>query len=84
MPDFPTVVKLKHTHNHGINCADALRHRDVSQETREKLISLFHNKHSPTTALDAIKYELQVEHGEQYYMVAADRSMCPDLQYCCR
>ena len=68
LPDFPTAVNLKHIHNHRINCADALRHLDVSQETRDKLVSLFHKKHSPTTGLDEIKYDLQIEHGEKYHI----------------
>lgn len=84
IPDFPTVVSLQYRHNHNVLCADALKHRDVSKETKEKLIELFHRKHGPTSALDTLQYELQIKHGDEYYKVAADRAVCPDLQYCCR
>ena len=81
---FPTVIRFKYEHNHNILCAASLRHRDVSKATEEKLTSLFYKKYGPTAALEALKYDLQLEHGDQYYKVAGDRSVCPDLQYCSR
>ena len=65
-------------------CADALKFRDVSAETKEKLMGLFQRKYGPAQALQMLEYDLQVEHGSDYYRVAADRSVCPDLQYCTR
>ncbi|XP_072050227.1 uncharacterized protein [Amphiura filiformis] len=84
LPEFPTVVSFKYQHNHNILCADALKHRDVSKETEEKLRGLFFRKYGPTAALETLKYDLQVKHGDDYFRVAADRSICPDIQYCCR
>ncbi|XP_071484474.1 uncharacterized protein [Diadema antillarum] len=80
---FPTVILFNYNHNHNLQCAGALKYRDVSQETKDTLIDLFHRKYGPTAALEALKYELQVKHPN-YYKVAADRSVCPDIQYCCR
>ena len=84
LPQFPTVIRFKYEHNHDIQCAATLRHRDVSKATEEKLTSLFYRKYGPAAALAALKYELQLEHGDQYYVVAGDRSVCPDVQYCSR
>lgn len=84
LPQFPTSITFNYRHNHNIHCAATLRHRNVSKATEEKLTTLFFKKYGPTAALEALKYELQVEHGEQYYKVAGDRSICPDLQYCGR
>ncbi|XP_071488208.1 uncharacterized protein [Diadema antillarum] len=84
MPEYPTTVVLSFRHNHNIMCADALRHRDVSRETQEKLISLFKMKYTPSAALEALRTDLRAEHGDNYCMVTADRAVCPDLQYCWR
>ena len=84
MPDLPTTVYLIYTHNHAIRCADALKHRDVSAATKDKLRMLFGKKYGPSSALQALKYDLQEEHGDKYFMIAGDRSQCPDLGYCNR
>ncbi|PIK45876.1 hypothetical protein BSL78_17255 [Apostichopus japonicus] len=82
---YPTVISLKWTHNHETSSADALRERDVNSETRQKLLDLFKSGHSPSSALDTIKYDLQVScTNEEYTRLSADRSCCPDLQYCYR
>ncbi|KAJ8024340.1 hypothetical protein HOLleu_37061 [Holothuria leucospilota] len=60
-----------------MSSADALRRRDVSEEAVQKLLDFFKAGYSPTAALDTLKYDLQ----EQY---SADRSICPDLQFCFR
>ncbi|XP_071949605.1 uncharacterized protein [Antedon mediterranea] len=77
-------VRLKNEHNHRITCADALRRRDVSEDSIAKLRDLFEHGHSPSSALETIKHDLAEEHGEQYVYVCADRFMCPDLQFCYR
>ena len=64
--------------------ADALRHRDVSSKVREKLVAFFKEGFTPAKALDLHKYDLQVEHGDNYVVVSGDRSVCPDLGYCYR
>ncbi|XP_071854151.1 uncharacterized protein [Apostichopus japonicus] len=81
----PTVVNLKWNHNHEITSADTFRKRDVSDATREKLLELFSAGHSPSSAIDTLKYDLQMENNDEDYLrLSADKATCPDLQYCFR
>ncbi|KAL2096943.1 hypothetical protein ACEWY4_006150 [Coilia grayii] len=73
---------MNNAHNHRIICAAALSKRDVSKETELKLKKLFESGHSPASALDTIKHDLQEQEGDNYWFVAADRSVCPDRDYC--
>ncbi|XP_056157609.1 uncharacterized protein LOC130131904 isoform X2 [Lampris incognitus] len=77
-------VKWNNNHNHLLISADALRKRDVSKETVERLSDLFQQGQSPSSALDTIKYDLQEEKGDDYFLVAADRSIVPDPGFCYR
>ena len=45
---------------------------------------LLQDGHSPTSALEVLKYDLQAQHGKDYFSVAGDRHYCPDLQWCYR
>lgn len=78
------VVTVNYIHNHPLACADALRRNDVSEATEEKLRSLFEHGHSPSSALSLLKYDLQEEYGDNYIFASADRSICPDVQFCYR
>ncbi|CAG0884231.1 unnamed protein product [Darwinula stevensoni] len=78
------VVSMHHTHNHGINTADALRHRDVSDGVRTKFLDLYKHGHTPASALQVHKMDLQLELDENYFQAAADRRQCPDSQWCYR
>lgn len=84
MPHLPMMVQMNCTHNHPIMVADALKHRDVSEDVKEKLLGLFRNGYSPAKALDLIKYDLQIECNNDYVYVSSDRAITPDLQYCYR
>ena len=84
MAGYMTTVTVTWQHNHETQSSDALRRRDVGIETREKLLELFKSGHSPSSALDTLKYDLQVKHGDDYPVVSADRKYCPDAQYCYR
>ncbi|XP_070839700.1 uncharacterized protein [Chaetodon trifascialis] len=77
-------VNLRNEHNHHVSCAAAMRRRDVSRETVEKLKKLFESGHSPSSALSILKYDLQEEERDNYVYAAADRSVCPDLHFCYR
>lgn len=77
-------VNLRNEHNHKLASPEVMRWRDVSNETIEKLHELFKSGHSPSSALKIIKYNLQEEEGENYIYAIADRSICPDLQFCYR
>ena len=82
---FPTVINVTWNHNHEVQCADAFRKRDVNDNTKEKLLELFRAGHSPSSALDTLKYDLQSDNtNEEYLRMSADKSICPDLQYCYR
>ena len=78
------VCIINNEHNHPVYCADSMRHRDVSDQTREEITGLFESGHSPSTALDVLKFNLQDKHGDDYLFLAADRAVCPDVQYCYR
>ncbi|XP_030765421.1 uncharacterized protein LOC115889529 isoform X3 [Sitophilus oryzae] len=77
----PCEIVIKHNHNHLLECADALRHRRPTKETEEKILNLFSKGHSPSSALDLLKYDLQEEYGDNYYRIAADGALCPNLQW---
>lgn len=77
-------VTLRSTHNHQMNGPECLKYRDVSKETIEKLKTLFEKGHSPSLALKALKNELRAQMGESFEAAAADRALCPDLQFCFR
>lgn len=77
-------INLRHEHNHWVSRDDAAQKRDVSSEAIARLKILFESGHSPSTALHMIKYDLREQEGENYIYAAADRSLCPDLQFCYR
>nr|XP_054755233.1 uncharacterized protein LOC129261196 [Lytechinus pictus] len=81
MPDHPMVVKFKSTHNHPLRTADALKHRDVSEDVKEKFLDLFSKGYTPSKALALHKHDLQLQHNDNYIFVSADRAITPDLQY---
>jgi len=74
---FPAVITLRHTHNHAKHSAAALKHRDMSDNTRQKLIELFHRGHSPSSALHCIKTELMIATPDDYHVLSADSSIVP-------
>lgn len=78
-------VRLGFDHNHSIEGADILRHRDVCKATKHKFKKLFKAGHSPSSALETHKFDMQCLHGENYQQVAAaDRAVIPDVQWCYR
>ncbi|KAJ8278540.1 hypothetical protein GJAV_G00088710 [Gymnothorax javanicus] len=79
---FPTTVTLRYTHNHPIECADVLRHRDVSDEVKEKFLGMFQMGYSPSAALECHKYDLQIESQDDSIFQSADRALVPDIQWC--
>ncbi|GLH13503.1 Uncharacterized protein GBIM_18053 [Gryllus bimaculatus] len=77
----PCEIYIKHKHNHLIGDEDALRHRRPHPETERKIMELFASGHSPRTALDIVKYDLQELYGEDYFKYAADGAFCPSLRW---
>ncbi|XP_073727890.1 uncharacterized protein [Misgurnus anguillicaudatus] len=84
IPTYPTSVRLYNVHNHNIFVAEALRHRDVGAKAIETLTQLFEIGHNPTSALAVLKSDLLAEHGNKYVYASANRTLCPDLQFCYR
>ena len=76
---FFLVCAINNEHNHPVHCADSMRHRAVSDETREEFTGLLESGHSPSTVLDVLKFKLQDKHGDDYLFLEADGSMCPHL-----
>ncbi|XP_050501390.1 uncharacterized protein LOC126885128 [Diabrotica virgifera virgifera] len=82
LSEYPAEIFLKYTHNHLILVADALRHRTPSDDIIEKFKKLFSKGHSPSSALNIYKSELQEEYEEDYYKIVADGSKCPTRRWC--
>ncbi|KAK1887062.1 Transposase, partial [Dissostichus eleginoides] len=78
--DVHTVEQVKE-HNHNLFVADAIRHRDVGEKANNILTGLFEIGHTPTSALAVLKHDLQMEYGQRYVYVSANREICPDLPY---
>lgn len=78
------IVNLKYIHNHPINCADVLRHRDVSEQVKDKFLYLFKLGHTPASALEMHKYDLQMENSDDFEYLIGDRGVVPDLSWCFR
>lgn len=81
LPDFPFEVKIQNKHNHNLFVAEALRHRDVGEKAIESLTKLFEIGHSPSSALSALKNDLQMEYGDRFAYASANREICPDLSF---
>lgn len=69
-------------HNHPIRASDALRHRRPSEEVVLKFTNLFKQGHSPSSALNTHKFDLQAESGSSYISASGDGSVCPSLKWC--
>lgn len=84
MPHFPTCIKLNHVHNHGLDCAAALKHRDVSDDVRALFLELYSEGYNPSGALALYKYNKQIEYKDEYFKICADRAIIPDIGWCSR
>ena len=72
---FCVAVTLKHTHNHFVDVADALRFRRISDSTKEKYYDLFRQGHSPSSA--HLEYETQLTYKDTQLL--ADRNVNPKI-----
>lgn len=75
--EYPTIVTLKNPHNHCFDTAAVLRFRDMSVETRKKLLELFHRGHSPSSSLHCLKMDFMLEYSDKYFEIAADGHYVP-------
>ena len=69
-------VILKHTHNHLVDVADALRFRPVSKSTKDKYYDLFRQGHSPSSA--HLEYETHLTYMDNPKLLA-DRNVNPKI-----
>jgi len=81
LPNHPCVIAINSYHNHRIKSAAALSFRPPNQEIKDKFIELFKSGHSATQALEAHKRNLMDEYEDNYYLVCADRAICPDVKW---
>ena len=70
-------VSMKHTHNHLIEVADALRFRPMSADTKSKYYDLFRQGHSPASA--HLEYETNLMYCDDPQLALADRNTNPKL-----
>jgi hypothetical protein len=82
-PSLPCAVELNFSHNHALKSADVLRFRPVGEEVKAKLLDMFRKGHSPASALESHKVDIQLE-NEEYEHKLADRKYCPDYGSCYR
>lgn len=78
----PMEVRINHIHNHLINCADVLKFRRPTEETKGIILDYFSRGHSPSSALRSHKFDLQIQYGPDFYKKHADGAFCPDLYWC--
>lgn len=78
---MPTVVILKHHHNHRIAIADSVKFKSPTESIKEKFLNLFHEGYTPSKALARYLSTLKTELGDKYFTVSADRSICLDIKW---
>ncbi|KAK3926335.1 Protein FAR-RED ELONGATED HYPOCOTYL 3 [Frankliniella fusca] len=81
---YPCEIIIDHKHNHPIIAKEALRFRRPTKRVEEKFKTLFGQGHSPSSAVEIHRFELQTELGDGYLIAAADRSKCPDVKWASR
>lgn len=79
--NMPCEITLIATHNHSTGTADSLRFRQVSSEVKQELLNLYENGHTPGTALEMIRCNIQMN-NDDYITALADRKQCPSYKYC--
>jgi len=80
---FSCLVQLCWWHNHTIIAGDVLRRHTASAATEQKLVDLYKHGHSPKSALQYLKAEIEENaQDDDLHIALADRSICPDLVYC--
>jgi len=76
---WPTLVTLRSDHNHSTTSASVLKHRDLCEESHQRLVELYHQGHSPSSALHCMKTDLLVQYGDTSHQLASDGFYMPSL-----
>lgn len=77
----PCEIFLRHTHNHELKSAAVFKFRKPSEEIVTVFHDLFNKGHSPSSAWQSYKFDLQCKYGNDYYKIAADGSVCPTRKW---
>ena len=80
-PEMLTTININFCHNHGINRAEALKHRKPTSDVIKSLEAAFQKGITPGAALTNLKRNLREQYGKAYHHVAADRGICPDNNF---
>lgn len=63
---FLFAINLRNEHNHEVSPAEALMNGDVLRDTCDKLQTLFQNGHSPSSAFETLKVDLQEQELDSF------------------
>ncbi|KAL4120319.1 hypothetical protein QTP88_013035 [Uroleucon formosanum] len=80
--EYPCEKDIYFIHNHLLNNAETLRHRHPTEELETIFSEYCSNNHSPSSALEMYKIDLQSKHGDEYFKIIADSSKCPTRKWC--
>ena len=76
------MVELHSVHNHGTLTPAALSKRDVSAETRRRLLELFAEGYGAAGARAALRSDIMLRcSATEYSKLLYDRAVLPDLGY---
>ena len=76
------LVDFHGQHNHHTDTPAALSKRDVSLETRAKLLDLFATGYGPAEALAVLRYSVfESTDPDEYSTAFADRAILPSIYY---
>ncbi|GAB6023254.1 hypothetical protein CHUAL_014212 [Chamberlinius hualienensis] len=78
---YPTLIKLHHNHNHRLKEDVTLKHKDPTDEVKDKLLKFFKNGANPAQALHILTAELTEEYDDDVVNILSDRSKCPDINW---
>jgi len=81
---YPCIITLTWNHNHPINVEEVVRRQTVNPETNAKLLYLYDHGHTPRSAQQYIRIEIEDTLGEDEHLdyKLATRSICPDYRHC--
>ena len=82
MKSHPTEVKIHYCHNHPMEAKYSLRHRKPKPEVVAKFCKMFSKGHSPSSAWNVHRYDIQLEKGDEFFKYLGDGAECPNLQWC--
>uniref|UniRef100_A0A2S2PQ83 Uncharacterized protein n=1 Tax=Schizaphis graminum TaxID=13262 RepID=A0A2S2PQ83_SCHGA len=80
--EYPCEIDIYFVYNHLLNNAVALRHRYPTEELETIFSEYYSNNHSPSSAIEMYKIDLQSKYGDEYFKIIVDGSKCPTRKWC--